>query len=102
MSVTISAGASQTVPLGSTLTNPSIIQVDWGVSSGNTQVYQNGSAQGVPVNVGLGPMSFTGVNGGGFYPGYIGEVLVFQPALTSVWRLLVTRYLGNRYGISVP
>ena len=34
--------------------------------------------------------------------GGVAEILIFEQALTATWRTLITRYLGNRYGIAVP
>jgi hypothetical protein len=38
---------------------------------------------------------------GGYWNGYIGEVLVYNRALTSAELRRIHKYLGNRYGISV-
>ncbi len=97
------------VPLGIALngSDACILQVDWNGAS--TEVYQNGMQQaGGPFNPGtngisavyaVGAIASSGVDP---YDGWIAEVLIFKPALTHVWRTMVTRYLGARYGIAVP
>lgn len=103
-SVTVNAGAAVAVPVGSALTSASILQVDWNGAS--TQVYQNGTAQGGVVNAGANALTFTSLGAtsadANVLGGQVAEVLIFKPALTASWRTLVTRYLGNRYAITVP
>jgi hypothetical protein len=102
--VNLNAGTGANVTLNSTITSPTILQVDWVSSS--AQVYQNGSAagSGVTVNSNSNTIGYVGAQWSSDFPfsGTIAEVLLFAPALTSRWRTLVNRYLGARYAISVP
>ena len=105
LSVTLNAGTAQAVAVSSDLAaSASILQVDWNGAS--TQVYQNGVAQGGAVNAGGNALTFAnigaGAAGANFLAGSVAEVVAFKPPLTPAWRTLVTRYLGNRYGIVVP
>lgn len=87
------------------LTQPTIIQVDWNGAS--TKVYQNNGAAttvapgGNPFQLGaIGNASAGGL--GGFFNGLVAEVLLYSRILGTNERTLVSRYLGQRYGISVP
>ncbi len=103
--ISLNAGTNVNQTMGVNLTSPGIIQVDFNGSS--SQVFQNGIQQNSGgINPGANGGTFTsiGANFNGLSPfaGWIAEVLVFEPQLTSTWRTLVTRYLGGRYGIAVP
>jgi hypothetical protein len=104
--VTLNAGnAGVTATLNAPgFTAPTILQVDWNGAS--TAVYQNGvsiTPSGSP-----GAQSFqigyVGANqaGGSAWVGSIAEVILFNKILSANNRTRVTRYLGGRYGISVP
>ena len=99
----MNAGTSENQAVTADLNAPSILQVDFNGAA--TAIYQNGVSQGT-VSSGTNALSFAAVganyNGTNVIEGSIAEVIVFQPLLTSVWRTLVTRYLGGRYGIAVP
>jgi hypothetical protein len=99
----INAGSGVPVTLTSPITNATILQVDW--NAGTTAFYQNGSSLAVTSSPGSGTIQVGVVgNNVGIYPflGSVAEVMMFSPALTSPLRVLVNRYLGARYGISVP
>jgi hypothetical protein len=107
LQVQINAGTSVNQAVTSNLlNNPSILQVDFNGASSN--IYQNGVLQNTSgaLNPGTNALTFAAIganfNGTNVFDGYIAEVLAFQPVLTPVWRTLVTRYLGGRYGIAVP
>jgi hypothetical protein len=104
-SLQLNAGTStQSVTVGSYAV-PNIIEVDWNGAS--TQVVQNG---GAPVTVGSTPganswgvgtigatqTGTTGVNAS------FAEFVAFSKILSASDRTRLTRYLGGRYGISVP
>jgi hypothetical protein len=101
--ITGNAGTPQTVTVSSVL-SASILQVDWNTTA--TQFYQNGAALGSPVNAGSANSTFiiAGASGSGAnnFSGYFAEIIMFNQLLTPAWRTLITRYLGNRYAISVP
>jgi hypothetical protein len=105
LNIDASAGTPKTVPVAA-LTTASIIQVDF--NNTNTLAYQNGSILngGSPVAPGTEALQFGSVGNGpsGLFPvnANFAEILLFQPILTPAWRTVVTRYLGARYGITVP
>lgn len=103
--IALNAGNAAYVPVGQLTTSASIVQVDWNGSV--AQLYQNGVAQGSPVFVGGDSIQVGSVGslaGSGSYPfaGYLSEVLLYNQLLTPAWRTLVHRYLGGRYGLTVP
>jgi len=106
VNVNAGTGINQALLSGNLVSAPNILQVDWGASSGSTQIYQNGQSLGAAVAAGaqstqLGTIGATNAPGQ-FFTGWFAEILLFQPALTQAWRTLITRYLGARYGIAVP
>ena len=100
--LTVNAGTSTNVMV-SAQTAPNIIQVDFNGAS--TQVFQNGSLIST-INPGSGSGLLltigAGVSGVTPFIGSFAEILSFNPILTPTWRVLTSRYLGSRYGISVP
>jgi hypothetical protein len=105
--ININAGTGVNVTLPNGNAGPSIIEVDWNGAS--TNVYQNGQlATSMPVNPGTHGLTFgtvgalPGSGGSDFLTGNVAELIVYNQALTAAQRTLVTRYLGGRYGITVP
>jgi hypothetical protein len=103
LNINASSGAAKTKTVAA-LTTPSIIQVDWNGAS--TLVYQNGSVIGAAISPGTFSEKFATIGNGpaGSFPANanFAEILMFKPILTTALRTLVTRYLGARYGITVP
>jgi hypothetical protein len=93
--------------VSSLVTNPSIVQVDWNGAS--TAVYQNGTSVAPSGSPGAQSTKFGAIGGpsgsgafGGIFTGYVAEVILYDRQLSANERVLVTRYLGARYGITVP
>jgi hypothetical protein len=103
LNIDASAGAPKTKTVAA-LTTASIIQVDWDM--GNTLVYQNGTVIGAAISPGSDSLQFGSIGNGpsGLFPvnANFAEVILYNSILTPAYRTLVTRYLGARYGISVP
>jgi len=101
--VNASAVGPQTVA-ASNLTQASILQVDFNGAS--TFAYQNGTVLGAAISPGAESLQFANLGigpvGGNPFTGNFAEVLLFEPLLSAQWRTVVTRYLGARYGITVP
>jgi len=79
-----------------------------GVYSPTTgSIYANGVIGGsatltAPANLTLAMYLMAAAAGGFLFTGYMGEVIVYNRALTTVELTQVHRYLGARYGVVVP
>jgi hypothetical protein len=102
--LTLNAGAAQNVTGVPSYLNPSLVEVDWNGAS--SALYVNGTLQTAPGNVGANSWSpgtlgasQTGTQG---LNGSIAEVVAFNKILSATDRTRLARYLGGRYGITVP